>query len=42
MQVCGFYNHFDSKDGLFVEALRNAASAPWAPLKSAKGVSPPA
>jgi len=37
----GFYNHFDSKEELFVEALRNAASATWDPLlKSAKGDSP--
>jgi TetR/AcrR family transcriptional regulator, transcriptional repressor for nem operon len=41
LTVGGFYNHFDSKEELFVEALRNAASATWAPLlKSAKGVSP--
>ena len=41
LTVGGFYNHFDSKEELFVEALRNAASATWAPLlKSAKGASP--
>jgi TetR/AcrR family transcriptional repressor of nem operon len=41
LTVGGFYNHFDSKEELFVEALRNAASATWAPLlKSAKGDSP--
>jgi AcrR family transcriptional regulator len=27
LTVGGFYNHFDSKEELFVEALRNAASA---------------
>src|SRR5262245_19344358 len=41
LTVAGFYNHFDSKEELFVEALRQAASATWAPLlKSAKGDSP--
>ena len=41
LTVGGFYNHFDSKEELFVEALRNAASATWDPLlKSAKGDSP--
>jgi TetR/AcrR family transcriptional repressor of nem operon len=41
LTVGGFYNHFDSKEELFVEALRNAASATWSPLlKSAKGDSP--
>lgn len=41
LTVGGFYNHFDSKEELFVEALRNAASAAWVPLlKSAKGDSP--
>jgi TetR/AcrR family transcriptional regulator, transcriptional repressor for nem operon len=41
LTVGGFYNHFDSKEELFVEALRSAASATWDPLlKSAKGDSP--
>jgi TetR/AcrR family transcriptional regulator, transcriptional repressor for nem operon len=41
LTVGGFYNHFDSKEELFVEALRNAASATWDPLlKSAKGETP--
>src|SRR5262245_3033665 len=41
LTVGGFYNHFDSKEELFVEALRNAASATWDTLlKSAKGDSP--
>src|SRR5262249_16502258 len=41
LTVGGFYNHFDSKEELFVEALRNAASATWNfLLKSAKGASP--
>jgi len=41
LTVGGFYNHFDSKEELFVEALRNAASASWDPLlKSATGDSP--
>src|SRR5215467_16013665 len=41
LTVGGFYNHFDSKEELFVEALRNAASGTWGPLlKSAKGDSP--
>jgi TetR/AcrR family transcriptional repressor of nem operon len=41
LTVGGFYNHFDSKEELFVETLRRAASATWEPLlKSAKGDSP--
>src|SRR5262245_60120785 len=41
LTVGGFYNHYDSKEELFVEALRNAASANWDHLlKSAKGDSP--
>ena len=41
LTVGGFYNHFDSKEELFVEALRDAASATWGSfLKSAKGASP--
>jgi TetR/AcrR family transcriptional regulator, transcriptional repressor for nem operon len=41
LTVGGFYNHYDSKEELFVEALRNAASANWDQLlKSAKGDSP--
>src|SRR5262245_45019185 len=41
LTVGGFYNHFDSKEELLVEALRNSASATWAPLlRSAKGASP--
>ncbi|HMG36290.1 MAG TPA: TetR/AcrR family transcriptional regulator [Blastocatellia bacterium] len=42
LTVGGFYNHYDSKDELFVEALHDAASANWDQLlKSAKGDSPP-
>src|SRR6476659_288060 len=41
LTVGGFYNHFDSKEELFVETLRNATSADWDRLfKSAKGDSP--
>ena len=41
LTVGGFYNHFDSKEELFVETLRNATSANWDQLlKSAKGDSP--
>ena len=41
LTVGGFYNHYDSKEELFVETLRNAASANWDHLlKSAKGDSP--
>ncbi|HXI88736.1 MAG TPA: TetR/AcrR family transcriptional regulator [Blastocatellia bacterium] len=41
LTVGGFYNHFDSKEELFVETLRNAASANWDHLlKSANGDSP--
>lgn len=41
LTVGGFYNHFDSKEELFVEALRNAACGTWEQLlKSAKGDSP--
>src|SRR5215467_9090570 len=41
LTVGGFYNHFDSKEELFVEALRNAAGATWdSLLKSAKGSTP--
>jgi TetR/AcrR family transcriptional repressor of nem operon len=41
LTVGGFYNHFDSKEELFVDALRNAASGTWDQLlKSAKGESP--
>src|SRR5947207_10480261 len=41
LTVGGFYNHFDSKQDLFVEVLQNASRANWnALLKSAKGNSP--
>jgi TetR/AcrR family transcriptional repressor of nem operon len=41
LTVGGFYNHYDSKEELFVETLRNAASGNWDQLlKSAKGDSP--
>jgi len=41
LTVGGFYNHFDSKEELFVETLRSAASANWDHLlKSANGDSP--
>jgi TetR/AcrR family transcriptional regulator, transcriptional repressor for nem operon len=38
LTVGGFYNHYSSKEELFVEALRKSANETWAPfLKSAKG-----
>jgi TetR/AcrR family transcriptional regulator, transcriptional repressor for nem operon len=41
LTVGGFYNHFESKEELFVETLRNAASTNWDQLlKSANGDSP--
>jgi TetR/AcrR family transcriptional regulator, transcriptional repressor for nem operon len=41
LTVGGFYNHYTSKEELFVEALRKSANATWSPfLKSAKGDSP--
>jgi len=41
LTVGGFYNHFDSKEELFVETLRDTSSATWDKfLKSAKGDSP--
>jgi TetR/AcrR family transcriptional repressor of nem operon len=41
LTVGGFYNHFESKEELFVETLRNAASTNWDHLlKSANGDSP--
>jgi TetR/AcrR family transcriptional regulator, transcriptional repressor for nem operon len=41
LTVGGFYNHFESKEELFVETLRNASGATWDHLlKSAKGDSP--
>src|SRR5262245_47446980 len=41
LTVGGFYNHFDSKEELFVEALRNATSATWDPfLEAAQGDNP--
>ncbi|MBO0798799.1 MAG: TetR/AcrR family transcriptional regulator, partial [Blastocatellia bacterium] len=41
LTVGGFYNHFDSKEELFVEALRSATSATWNPfLQAAKGDTP--
>ena len=41
LTVGGFYNHFDSKEELFVETLRNASRANWdLLLKSANGDSP--
>src|SRR5215471_15598840 len=41
LTVGGFYNHFGSKEQLFVETLRNSASATWDHLlKSANGDSP--
>src|SRR5258705_3330944 len=43
LTVGGFYNHFGSKEELFVETLRKAVNANWNQLlKSAKGDSPPA
>ena len=41
LTVGGFYSHYDSKEDLFVETFRNAASATWDHLlKSAKGGTP--
>src|SRR5216683_759886 len=41
LTVGGFYNHFGSKEELFVETLRNTASSTWHNLlKSARGDSP--
>lgn len=41
LTVGGFYNHFDSKEELFLETLRKAASTNWdLLLKSANGDSP--
>src|ERR1700730_11643235 len=41
LTVGGFYNHFDSKEELFVETLQNASRANWNNLlKSARGDSP--
>src|SRR5215471_14443118 len=41
LTVGGFDSHYDSKDDLFVETLRNAASSNWKQLlKSAEGDSP--
>src|SRR5215831_20786707 len=41
LTVGGFYSHYDSKEDLFVETLRNAASAKWDHLlRSAKGGTP--
>src|SRR5207247_5688264 len=41
LTVGGFYNHFDSKEKLFVETLRDTSSATWDKLlRSAKGDSP--
>ena len=41
LTVGGFYNHFDSKEDLFVEVLQNASRANWNNLlKSAKGETP--
>ena len=41
LTVGGFYSHYDSKDELFVETLRNAAASNWAHLlQTAKGDSP--
>jgi TetR/AcrR family transcriptional repressor of nem operon len=41
LTVGGFYAHYDSKEDLFVETLRNAASTNWDHLlKSAKGETP--
>jgi TetR/AcrR family transcriptional regulator, transcriptional repressor for nem operon len=43
LTVGGFYNHFDSKEELFVETLHKAFNANWNQLlKSAKGDSPSA
>ena len=41
LTVGGFYNHFDSKEDLFVEVLQNASRANWNNLlKTARGDSP--
>ena len=41
LTVGGFYSHYDSKEELFVETLRNAATSNWEHLlKCAKGDSP--
>src|SRR5215472_12856229 len=41
LTVGGFYSHYDSKDELFVETLRNAAASNWARLlQTATGDSP--
>jgi TetR/AcrR family transcriptional regulator, transcriptional repressor for nem operon len=41
LTVGGFYNHFASKEELFVEVLQSGASATWDSfMKSAKGDSP--
>src|SRR5215510_8909981 len=41
LTVGGFYAHYDSKEDLFVETLRNAASSNWNRLlSSAKGDTP--
>lgn len=41
LTVGGFYNHFDSKEDLFVQVLQNASRTNWnSLLKSAKGDSP--
>src|SRR5499426_4050427 len=41
LTVGGFYNHFDSKEDLFVQVLQNASRANWNNvLKAARGASP--
>ena len=41
LTVGGFYNHFDSKEDLFVQVLQNASRTNWNNLlKSARGDSP--
>src|SRR5262245_2965993 len=41
LTVGGFYNHFDSKEDLFVQVLQNASRANWNDLlKAARGASP--
>src|SRR5260370_29330716 len=41
LTVGGFYNHFDSKEELFVHVLQNGSRANWnSLLKSARGDSP--
>src|SRR5215472_10468491 len=41
LTVGGFYNHFDSKEDLFVQVLQSASRANWnSLLKSARGDSP--